>query len=532
MKAKFLVIICVFSNLVIGQTRTPTVDSIKSSNKVSTKLINANGFNFEVLDAGANTRFSELGSGFFKNKLIVVSSKKIGSFAKIDPNTKEAFKELFCLDVSKSGQLSKPLLFSKVLNTSSSEDQLTFSPDQKTVYYTRSSKENSLEFKLYKATLEEGSHGNWIKNELLSINKKGVSIETPYLNKEGTLLYFSSNMGGSIGGYDLYVSRVNEEGALGLPVNLGHKVNTVSDEKYPSLSVDGKFLFFSSNGHLGLGNHDLFMSKILNGNTYRTPRNLGNTINTVYDELAFFLVTENKGYLSSNRPNGKGRYDIYTVVNNGVSQFLEGKVLDSETKIKLPNTLVILTDEDNHVVKQMTKKDGSFKFKNINPFQSYTITTKKDGFINGEFNFFGSIGCDTTYIKNLELNVTKPEIIEVNNELHIVLENIYFDFAKYSIKEESTISLNKIVKVLKEKPEMKIVINAYTDSRGNDLYNLKLSNRRAWSALNYLTNQGINKNRLMSKGYGEANPLIDCTSKPCSEKEHRSNRRIEFVVLD
>ena len=539
MKTKLLVFICLITNMIIAQSadvannsneNTSILATISSKSETS---IGANGFNFDVLDAGVNSKYSEFGSGFFMNKLIMVSSKKVGGLAKIDPKTNEAFKDLFCLDVSQTGQLSDPLLFSRILNTNSSEDQLTFSPDQKTVYYTRSSKENSLEFKLYKATLEEDSHGNWIDNQALNINANGISIETPFIDSSGTKLYFASNMEDSMGGYDIYVAKITEDGNLDTPQNLGPTINTPADEKYPSLSIDGKTLYFSSNGHEGFGGHDLFMSKILKNNAYKAPRNLGNTINTSYDELAFFLVTKNKGYVSSNKPNGKGGFDIYTAVNKGVYQSLKGRVQDLKTEIKLPNTLIVLTDEDNNeVARQMTNDFGEFTFENINPFEAYTITTKKDGFKNGVFTFFANKGFDYTYNEKLELNITEPVITEVNNELRIVLENIYFDYAKYSIKEESTISLNKIVKILKNNPRMKIAINAHTDIRGNDSYNLKLSNKRAWAALNYLANLGIKKDRLISKGYGETEPLIDCKSKKCSDSEHQTNRRVEFVILD
>lgn len=539
MKAKLLITVSLVTNFVISQSAIVANYTTKNNSiltSISSKpetAIGANGFNFEVLDAGINTKFSEFGSGFFMNKFIMVSSKKIGGLAKIDPNTNEAFKDLFCLDVSQNGQLSHPLLFSRILNTNNSEGQLTFTRNEKTAYYTRSSKENSMEYKLYKATLEENSHGNWVDNQLLSINADGISIETPYINPSGTKVYFSSNMEGSYGGYDIYVSKITEDGNLDTPVNLGPTINTAADEKYPSISVDGKELYFSSKGHEGLGGHDLFVSKILNNNQYKAPRNLGNTINTPYDEVAFFFATKNKGYVSSNKPNGKGGFDIYTVENKGVSQSLKGTILDLETNIKLPNTLVVLTDEDNiEIARQTTNEFGEFKFNNIKPFETYTITTKKDGFKNETFKFLANRGYDTTYNEKYKLNTTEPVIAKVKDRMHIVLENIYFDYAKHSIKEESTISLNKIVKVLREHPEMKISINAHTDIRGNDAYNLKLSNKRAWSALNYLTNLGIKKDRLISKGFGETQPLIDCKSKKCSNDEHQTNRRVEFVILE
>ncbi len=541
MKTNLFVLICFISNfifsqgpsnLIAGNIDTSKSALIHTNNSVSSNEIGTNGFEFELLDAGVNTKYSEIGTGFFRNKLIMVSSKKLGGFAKIDLNTNEAYKELFCLDVGKNGALSKPLLFSRILNTNDSEDQLTFSPDEKTVYFTRSSKENSLEYKLYKASLEEGSHGNWINVELLDINKANTSIETPFLNRKGDKLYFASNMPGSIGGYDIYVSNVNADGSLDSPKNLGHSINTTSDEKYPSLSIDGKHLYFSSKGHQNIGGYDLFTSRILN-NSYKAPRNLGNTINSSYDEIAYFLATKNKGYVSSNKPNGKGSFDIYTAVNDEIIQSIKGNAIDLVTKIKLPNTLVILKDEDNNeVARQITDQTGAFNFKNIEPFEVYTLSTYKDGFIDADFEFLANRNFDTTYKKNLELNTTEPVIAKVDDELRIVLENIYFDFAKYSIKEESTISLNKIIKVLKDKPEINLAINAHTDIRGNDAYNLKLSNKRAKSALQYLIKNGIAKNRITSKGYGETKPLIDCKTNTCSDEEHQSNRRIEFVILD
>ncbi|MCB4799918.1 OmpA family protein [Neotamlana laminarinivorans] len=537
MKTKFYLVVFLISNIGISQQGLSNLNnsgvSNQSNNKiniVSSDIIGTNGFNFEILDAGVNTKFSELGSGFFRNKLILVSSKKIGDLAKIDPNTGEADKNYYCLDIDKNGQLSSPILFSRILNTKNSEDQLTFSTDQKTVYYTRSNKENSLEFKLYKAVLEKDSHGNWINEELLGINQNNVSIENPYVSPEGDKLYFASNMPDSFGGFDLYVSKINPDGSLGTPKNLGNTINTEKNEKYPSLSIDGKYLYFSSEGHQNIGGYDLFVSKISNNN-YREPRNLGNTINTVYDELAYFLAAKNKGYVSSNRQGGRGSYDIYTAINTEIIQHIEGEILDRDTSIKLPNTLVVLKDDDNEEIGRIiTGEDGKYNF-NVSPFETYTITAKKDGFKDASEVFNSNNGTETNYVKNIMLSATEPIIAEINNELRILLENIYFEYNKYNIKEESTISLNKIVKVLKENPEMKIAINAHTDNKGSASYNLKLSDKRAGSAAKFLIKNGIDKNRLISKGFGETKPFIDCKNN-CSDEDLQANRRVEFVILN
>lgn len=507
------------------------LSNIISVQSQSSTPIDGNGFKFEVLQTGTNTKYTEIGSGFFKNKFIMVSSKKIGGFAKIDPNTNEAYKELFCLDVDDNGTLSRPLLFSRLLNTSSSEDQLTFSPEENVVYYTRSDKQNSLEFKLYRAFLEEDSQGHWYDHTLVNINKPNVSIETPYVNHAGDKLYFSANLPDAIGGYDLYVSNINPDGTLGKPENLGETINTEFDDKYPSTSIDDKYLYFASKGHENIGGFDIFRSKISIKNGYQKPRNLGNTLNTKYDEIAYFLAARNKGYITSNRPNGRGSYDIYTATNEDINQNITGIVVDLETQIKLPNTLLILKDEDGEEIgRTLTSETGTYSLE-VLPFESYVITTHKNGFKEASVPFFTNRGNKTTYRKNIELLTTEPVITKVDDELQIVLENIYFDFNKYNVKEESFISLNKIIKVLEANPEMKLVINAHTDNKGRDSYNLSLSKKRAASALKYLIKNGISKSRLQSKGYGETKPLIDCMDN-CSPEDLQANRRIEFVILE
>lgn len=535
MKTKLCFFIFLVSNIVISQGPSNLIASnnftFNDFNKApSAPIIEANGFNFDLLDAGVNSPFSEIGSGFFRNKLIMVSSKKIGSLAKIDPNTGEAYKELFCLDIDRNGRLSSPYLFSRILNTSDSEDQLTFTPDQNTVYYTRSNRNNSLEYKLYKAILEEDSAGNWINEEYLTINKPNVSIENPFVNRAGDKLYFSSNMAGGKGGYDIYVSNINIDGSLGEPQNLGSTINTPFDDKYPSLSIDDKYLYFSSKGHNNIGGFDLFVSKIYKDG-YKTPRNMGNTINSSYDEIAYFLAAKNKGYVSSNRQNGKGGFDIYTAINEEIIQTLKGAVLDLKTQIRLPNTAVVLIDDEgNEIARTLTDDNADYSF-NVVPFENYSISTFKDGFFDNTVDFLANRGYETTYIKNIELTTTEPVIAKVDDELRIVLENIYFDFNKWNVKEESFISLNKIIKVLKEHPEMTLAINAHTDNKGRDSYNMSLSNKRAASALKYLISNGISKNRLSSNGYGETKPLIDCKNN-CSPEDLQANRRIEFVIME
>jgi len=209
-----------------------SVDHLASNTK---DIIGSNGFNFTTKDVGTNSKYSEFGSGHFMGKFIMVSSKKLGGLAKRDKATGEGFRNLFCLDTNKDGSLKKPLLFSRIINTfSNNEDQIAFSPDEHTVYFTRSTKENTSVYMLHRATLQKGSHGNWVNETLSTVNVYGYSVENPFVSANGKQLYFSTNKPGGYGGYDLYVSDINADGSLGEAKNLGDKINTVYDDKYPS----------------------------------------------------------------------------------------------------------------------------------------------------------------------------------------------------------------------------------------------------------------------------------------------------------
>ncbi|WP_044399969.1 OmpA family protein [Lacinutrix sp. Hel_I_90] len=493
--------------------------------------IGANGFAFTTLDAGINTKYLEYGSGFFMDKFIMVSSKKLGGLAKTDKVTGEGYKNIFCLDVRADGSLKLPLLFSRIINTfENNEDQLTFSPDEQTMYFTRSTPEDSSIYNLYKVNLEKDSHGNWIGQQLLDVNVAHASIENPFVSPDGKQLFFSSNKPGGFGGFDLYVANIKSDGTLDIPVNLGAKINTALDDKYPAISEDGKDLYFSSKGHDNIGGFDVFKSKIIT-NGYRRPRNLGNTINTKYDEVAYFMAGRNKGYVSSNKAFGKGNFDIYKFSNEEVLQSIEGVIVDLDSKILLPNTtVVLLNEEDEEIARQTTGENATYKF-NVTPFDTYTITTMKDGFNNGTFDFIANIGENITYTKDLELNAIEAEIAEVKNKKMIVVNNLYFDYNKWRVKEESLVQLNSIARILLEHTDMKIEINAHTDNQGNSRYNMNLSQKRAAAAKGYLIKKGIAASRLISKGYGETQPLVDCRSS-CNQDEFQKNRRIEFIIIE
>ncbi|WP_299275829.1 hypothetical protein [uncultured Psychroserpens sp.] len=383
MKTPFLTVF----TLLLCMVSSPTVSNLndESNNPKRIDKHNKSGLEFYVYNSDVNTKYSEIPSAVFKNKLIMVSSKKIGGLGNgIDKHTNEPFSELFCLDIDAYGTAKNPLFFSRIINTKDNEGQVAFSPDEQTMYFTRSKRENSRNYQLYKVVLEENSNGNWVNEVELNISNDGYSIENPHVSFDGTELYFSSNMPGSFGGYDLYVSHINPDGSLEQPQNLGPKINTQFDDKFPHLSKDGKKLFFSSKGHNAIGGFDIFVSSI--SEDIKTPRNLGTEVNSEFDEIAFMFTTEDQGFFSSNKEEGQGSFDMYRFKSNIIYQQLQGVVVNDQEK-PLPNTTVVLYDVDgNELERQTTGIDAFYSFK-VKAYERYSLKVLKKGFEKFESRF-------------------------------------------------------------------------------------------------------------------------------------------------
>lgn len=500
-----------------------SVSEISEETSETKKTIIELNDKFNVIPTSINSPLSDVGATFFMNKYIMYSSRKTGAIgAGKDTHTNSPYNTLYCINLDKNGNLSHPYFFASVLNEAGNEAGIAFSPDQKKVYYTNSKPENSKNYQLYKASFDETCRCSnaWIKKELVNFSNIAYSIENPCISEDGKKIYFSSNMPGGFGGFDLYVADLDDNGTPLNPQNLGKNINTSADEKFPFVSPE-KELFFSSNGHPGYGGQDIFVTRIKN-NGFSKPINLGKTLNTSADEIAFILATKKNGFITSNRNPSKGSYDIFKFEFEKQANLLTGNVYEKNSKIALPNTLVTLIDSDgNEISSQLTNENGSFNF-DIIPIENYTVITKKDGYLDAITPFKSAIGSNQT---NIELEQKKAEITKTN----IIVENIYFDYNKTSIKKESTLALNKIYDVLLLNPEMKITINAHTDARGSEKYNLLLSEKRANSACVYLINKGISQDRVIPKGHGESQLLSNCKTN-CSQADYDKDRRIEFLI--
>lgn len=479
---------------------------------------------YVVTPTAINTDLSDVGTTFFMEKYIIYSSRKTGAIgAGKDVNTNNPYNALYCLNVDKTGNLSKPYFFASTLNQRGNEGGLAFNANQKMAYYTNSSEKNSKNYQLYKASFNPECKCSYAWKPLgkTEFNSDEYSIENPSVSPDGKKLFFSSNKPGGFGGYDIYSADIDENGNLKNLKNLGNKINTSGDENYPFLSPENQF-YFSSNGLDGFGGFDIFVSK-LTDKYLTTPLNLGKTINTKADEVAFILGSKDWGFLTSNRNEGNGLYDIYKFNFEKSVNRLKGMAIEKNSKIVLPNAKIQLIDQAGDVIDTKTTDDkGNYSF-DITPLEPYTIVATKEGYEDFKMPVIADVGEKTT---DVEMDL-KPAVV---TETSINVEKIYFEYNKSNIKKESTLALDKIYNVLKEYPDMKISINAHTDTRGSDVYNQTLSDKRALAAKNYLIKKGINKERINSKGFGKTQPLSNCQGK-CTEAEYEADRRVEFIIV-
>jgi len=516
--------------LAIETSEIYTETTTKEVENRAIKALDPNGFMYEFKNLNINTPYAEHATAFFRDKVIISSAKKVGAFfTKRDKNTNEGFFDLYCGDLNQQGKVKNLVNFSRSINTRGNhEGSVAISSAQDVAFFTRSIEENGQHnLKIFRAEMIDYV---WTNFEMLPFNQEGYAIENPVLSPDDKTIYFSANIPGSKGGYDLFTVTINEDGTYEAPKNLGSEINTHKDEKFPYIMGDNSALYFSSNGHYNLGGLDIFESKIIDGKL-NYPVNMGSSLNSPEDDFGFLMDQSNSGFFTSNRVGGKGGNDIYYFKREKTTQLIQGTIVDFKTNMVLPNATVTVVDAYGRVVDTITTDaKGVFTTKVI-PYNSYTLHASKDGFIETEEEFESFRGDDFEHKMTIKLPQAKAEIVEEDEKLVIKIENIYFDYSKWTIRDESTLSLNKILDVLNENPNMNIEINAHTDTRGKAGYNYKLSNKRAASAKAYLIANGVDASRLVSKGYGETQPKEKCGSN-CSEAQHETNRRIEFVIVE
>lgn len=502
--------------------------------------IHNNSGRYVIENCKINSKYSDYGTAFFQNKLLFSTSRDTGSiFRRIFKWDNQSFSNLYEATLKSDGTFDKPKPFS-ALNSKFNEATPVFTKDGKTVYFSRNNYNNgkkgknndqSTLLKLYKATFE---NGKWTDVVELPFNSDQFSTAHPALSSDEKTLYFASDRPGTFGQSDLYKVAINKNGSFGKPINLGSAINTPGKETFPFVTDENE-LYFSSDGHPGLGGLDVFVTPLNSKIKKEIPQNIGEPINGPDDDFGFYIDTKLRiGYFSSNRKGGMGMDDIYKfqeLKKLNCQQSLRISCVDFETNQPLVANVFLFDTIYTEIQKGTTDENGNVVFE-IPCNSNYTIRVSNENYTSNEKSMNSS-----NEINNPSLSFSLEKIkkqIQVGDDLakKYGIQTIYFDLDKSIIRDEAAVELAKILDVLEQNPTMCIAIKSHTDSRQTSHYNEDLSERRAKATHEWLVGKGINPARMTFKGYGETQLVNNCSDGiECSEAQHQANRRSEFIII-
>ena len=511
---------------------------------------------FTVATAGFNTRQSDYAPVAFEERLVFTSDRGSAVGDETFKWTGRGFTDLFVTDPAAGDAVST---FDDRINTPAHEGTPTFSADGTMMIFVRCvspEKRTDAYCGLYRS---ERVGNGWGAATALPFVRAGYNYLHPALSPDGKRLFFSAQLEDGWGGYDLFVSERLVDGTWGEPTLLPRALNTQGNEQFPSWDADT--LYFSSDGHEGMGGLDIFSTYKMANGRWSAPKNLRQPVNSGADDFAYTVLrrngtgvgSETTGYFSSSRPGGEGADDIYVYTK----RVLPPPPPDP-TPVEYKNVL------DVTVVEKIFQdpKDSQSPVLGLRPVpnatiiarvgdQSRTVSTDEEGRLslvlvddqNYEFraereNYLAAEGAFSS--RNLPRDPDAPkqryeielEIERIFPNEEIVLKNIYYDFDQSFIREDAQPTLNQLTALLERNPDIRIELGSHTDCRGKDGYNQQLSQARAQAAVTYLEQQGIAPARLEARGYGEEAPIAECVCERCSEAEHQQNRRTTFRILE
>ena len=490
------------------------------------------GKRFNVQNLAINSEVSDFGGTLKNGKLYITSARN--SNRKTYGWNEEPFLDIYTAYVNDDGEFQTPSIIEQNINTKYHEGTVSFSPDGNTMYFSRESfyekvyeRDSITKYKisvlnLYKSINQEGQ---WSEAEALSLNGDSYSVKNPSVSADGKTLYFASDKTGGYGNFDIYSAPIDENGSVGDATNLGQKLNTEGQEMFPFISANNT-LYFSSNGHLGLGGLDVFFAKIVDGKV-GPIRNIGIPVNGNADDFAFSINEETEeGFVSSNREGGVGSDDIYSIkkIQPICDVLVSVTVKDHKTGLILVGAAVSIQDADGNIFGTKTSNtEGVVEY-----IIECNIDTKLVGSkIDYESGFTLVAGTSEEEVSADLLLTPIDEIILANK---VILNPIYFDFDKSNINAQAAFELDKLVQLMNKYKSIVLSAESHTDSRGSASYNLSLSERRAMTTAQYVISKGIDASRITGEGIGETMPSVDCGGR-CTEEEHQLNRRSEFLIL-
>ncbi len=415
---------------------------------------------------------------------------------KLNPNTGTNFADIYVAQMDKRGVWSTPKLPDGDLNTEFDDGASYISPDGTTMYFTRcpNVKDQNMGCQIWVAHLKDGK---WtVERQIKLFADSSISVGQPYLTPDQMTMYFVSDNPAGHGGKDIWlVKRRSPSSDWGQPVNLGPKINTKEDELFPSVDRNGN-LYFASRGHLTMGGFDIFKATKVNGQWKVV--NLKSPINSPANDYRMVFISNNRGYLASNRYMRNGD-DIFYFFQRPIKIMLKGLVLNDKTRAGVEYADIIVEGSDGSHRKVKTDYDGIFNL-GLKENTDYFFIVEKEGFLRSKTSISTKgINQDTTLETTIYLN-------QINQIVQI--PNIRYFFNDTTLRPESKVALDKLIEILQLNPGIKVEIMAHTDYRGTEEYNIRLSQGRANSVVDYLIKHGIKRDRLVAKGYGETRPFV------------------------
>lgn len=502
------------------------MDSAKVSREIKVSKMDTSVFN------NGNSSFAP---AFYSasNKIIFTSARR-GNIV-MDPKRQDPSYLCDLYYTEKTDTTWSPAVnFRGPVNTDAHEGAAFYSEDG-SIYYTRWNDVNPKEAFIYKSK----SNGTMFFQGMKladNINMPGYRTMQPCLSPDGKLLYFSSNRPGGMGGYDIWVSTIDENGVTGAPKNLGTPFNTSGDEVTPFIHAVSGTLYFSSNGLPGLGGLDIFKCDYNSTDgLFAFPQNLNAPFNSSKDDAYFILDRiSGTGFFASDREDcpGGNCYKIFEFMNKPIKFSLEGIVFDAQTNEPLKEALVSIIDAHgvDEPIYVATDDQGNYSVE-LKPKMEYFLKAQKN-------KYFGDAGSLNTLDKTTSQVFQQDFFLNKIPAGEIAIDGIEYDFNSAKLRPKGMENLDKLVDLLNLNDNLKVSIEANTDSRGSDAYNLKLSIARAQSCVDYVISKGIKAERLVSKGWGETNPLVtEAEIKKMTPKSeeweaaHQKNRRTALKVL-
>lgn len=491
-----------------------------------------------------NSRESEYSPAFAKaeyDEVYFTSTRDGATGDEMHGGTGYNFSDIFTSKKDAKGNWSTPVPLGDNINTEFEEGAVSLSKDYNTIFFTRCErhKKDAIGCMVFQA---EKRNNEWGKAEPILMIDDSIVVAHPSLSEDELVLYFVSDMQGGMGKKDIWlVRRTSPDAKWGAPENLGAAINTPGNEMFPFIHNDGS-LYFSSDYHLGMGGLDIFRAIPENG-TWKVE-NMRYPINSTKDDFGIIIEKEEeRGYFSTSRD---GNDEIYSFVLPPLKFDVEGVVINDKTDQPLAEATIKLVGSDGMTLTNETAKDGTFKFM-LRPNTDYVFVASKKGFLTGK-------GKETT--KGVTESQTFTSEIRLSSIAEpIELPNIFYDFAKWDLRPESMVALDKLVETLNDNPNVVIELRSHTDSRGSVAANVELSQKRAQSVVNYLIEKGIEPARLRAKGYAATMPKVvdrkvveqypflsegttltedfieTLESEEQQEMAHQINRRTEFQVI-